>query len=230
MCGADKRGRAKKKKKKKKHILQRYYKDDKDEEDEDKEVNMYKLRAYKRSKLKYYNAVVECDTKETANRLYTQRDGMGVERTSNTLHLRFIPDDMGIVREPRDVAKKVPQEGYKAPEFETRALQYLTVKLTWDDDEPTRVMALRKRFNADELNEMDFRDYLASASSEEELDKEETQSSPERGTAPTDANSEAKSKKDKNCSLLQEVLHRRLSVFQTEAEVAVSSSIESGIF
>ncbi|XP_024401095.1 pre-rRNA-processing protein esf1 [Physcomitrium patens] len=175
--------------------------DDDDDEDEDKEVNMEKLRAYERNKLKYYYAVVECDTKETANHLYTQCDGMEFERTSNTLDLRFIPDDMKFVREPRDVAKEVPQEGYKAPEFETRALQHSTVKLTWDDDEPTRVKALRKKFNADELNEMDFRDYLASASSEE-LDEGESPSSPERGTASNDAYSGATSKKDKYRSLL----------------------------
>jgi len=132
------------------------FEDEDDDEDEDKEVNMEKLRAYEKNKLKYYYAVVECDSKETANHLYTQCDGMEFERTSNTLDLRFIPDDLTFARDPRDVAKEV-QDGYKAPEFETRALQHSTVKLTWDDDEPTRVKALRKKFNADELNEMDFR-------------------------------------------------------------------------
>lgn len=132
------------------------FEDEDDDEDEDKEVNMEKLRAYEKNKLKYYYAVVECDSKETANHLYTQCDGMEFERTSNTLDLRFIPDDMTFAREPRDIAKEV-RDGYKAPEFETRALQHSTVKLTWDDDEPTRVKALRKKFNADELNEMDFR-------------------------------------------------------------------------
>jgi hypothetical protein len=117
---------------------------------------MEKLRAYEKNKLRYYYAVVECDSKETANHLYTQCDGMEFERTSHTLDLRFIPDDMTFVREPRDVAREV-QDGYKAPEFEMRALQHSTVKLTWDDDEPTRVKALRRKFNADELNEMDFR-------------------------------------------------------------------------
>jgi hypothetical protein len=63
---------------------------------------------------------------------------------------------MKFERAPRDVATEVVG-GYKAPEFETRALQHSNVKLTWDDDEPTRVKALRRKFDADQLNEMDFR-------------------------------------------------------------------------
>lgn len=127
-----------------------------EEEEDDKELDMEKLRAYEKNKLKYYYAVVECDSKATANHLYTQCDGMEFERTSNTLDLRFIPDEMKFERAPRDVAYEVPDD-YKAPEFETRALQHSSVKLTWDDDEPTRVKALRRKFNSDQLNEMDFR-------------------------------------------------------------------------
>jgi hypothetical protein len=132
------------------------YDNDDEEEEENKEIDMEKLRAYEKNKLKYYYAVVECDSKSTADHLYKECDGMEFERTSNTLDLRFIPDDMKFTRDPRDVAKDAPDE-YKAPLFETRALQHSNVKLTWDDDEPTRVKALRRKFNSDQLNEMDFK-------------------------------------------------------------------------
>ncbi|CAM6048176.1 unnamed protein product [Sphagnum compactum] len=141
--------------------------EDEDEDEDKDEIDMEKLRRYEKDKLRYYYAVAECDSKATANSLYQQCDGLEFERTSNTLDLRFIPDDMKFERAPRDVATEV-LGGYKAPEFETRALQHSNVKLTWDDDEPTRVKALRRKFDADQLNEMDFRSYLASESEEEE--------------------------------------------------------------
>ncbi|MCO5568862.1 hypothetical protein L7F22_022564 [Adiantum nelumboides] len=120
-----------------------------------------------RSHERYYYAVVECDSKETADFLYKSCDGMEFERTSNTLDLRFIPEDMKFLNDPRDVAKEVPSD-YQAPSFETRALQHSRVKLTWDDDEPDRVKTLHQSFNAEQLNDMDFKSYLASDESDSE--------------------------------------------------------------
>ncbi|MCO5613649.1 hypothetical protein L7F22_067927 [Adiantum nelumboides] len=140
---------------------------DEDEEDADEGVNMERLRQYERDKLRYYYAVVECDSKETADFLYKFCDGMEFERTSNTLDLRFIPEDMKFLNDPRDVAKEVPSD-YQAPSFETRALQHSRVKLTWDDDEPDRVKTLHQRFDAEQLNDMDFKSYLASDESDSE--------------------------------------------------------------
>lgn len=42
------------------------------------------------------------------------------------------------------------------------------VQLTWDETDHERVTALNRKFNKDELLEMDFRAYLASSSEEEE--------------------------------------------------------------
>lgn len=59
--------------------------DDLDESDEDEvvddeaadgEVDHEKLRLYERSKLRWYYAIVECDSPETANQLYEECDGM----------------------------------------------------------------------------------------------------------------------------------------------------------
>ncbi|KAI5054768.1 hypothetical protein GOP47_0029913 [Adiantum capillus-veneris] len=141
---------------------------DEDEEDADEGLNMERLRQYERDKLRYYYAVVECNSKETADFLYRSCDGMEFERTSNTFDLRFIPDDMKFLNDPRDIAKEVPSD-YQAPLFETRALQHSKVKLTWDDDEPDRVKTLHQRFNADQLNDMDFQAYLASDDSDSEV-------------------------------------------------------------
>lgn len=56
---------------------------------------------------RYYYGVVECDSSATADYLYNACDGLEVERSSNVLDLRFIPDSMEFKHEPRDFATEV---------------------------------------------------------------------------------------------------------------------------
>ena len=44
--------------------------------------------------MKYYYAVVDCDSIETANYLYERVDGIEIEVSSSRLDLRFISDDI----------------------------------------------------------------------------------------------------------------------------------------
>ncbi|BFI25859.1 hypothetical protein AXG93_3911s1590 [Marchantia polymorpha subsp. ruderalis] len=143
-----------------------------DEDDSEDEADPEKLREYEKAKLRYYYAVAVCDSAETAACIYNSCDGLEYEKTSNTLDLRFIPDDMQFAREPKDSASDIPGD-YKPVEFETKALQHSNVKLTWDEDEPLRAKALRRKFNPDQLNEQDYRDYVASSSSDSESEPDE---------------------------------------------------------
>lgn len=55
---------------------------------------------------------MECDSSDTAGFLYKSCDGMEFERSSNTLDLRFVPDDMEFKNDPRDCAKEVDRFSY----------------------------------------------------------------------------------------------------------------------
>jgi hypothetical protein len=118
-----------------------------------------KLRQYELDKLKYYFAIVVCDSVSTASQLYQQCDGMEyevgtdyfffsgwialqfahvlVQSSSNIMDLRFVPDDVTFPNAPRDSASKVPDD-YEPPRFSVNALQLTKVDLTWDEPDPVR--------------------------------------------------------------------------------------------
>ena len=43
---------------------------------------------------RYYYAIVECDSVETAEHLYSELDGTELERSANVFDLSFVPDGM----------------------------------------------------------------------------------------------------------------------------------------
>ncbi|OWM68238.1 pre-rRNA-processing protein esf1 [Punica granatum] len=168
---------------------------DKDDENDEDEIDDEKLRAYERSRLRYYFAVVECDSTATADYLYNACDGAEFERSSNVLDLRFIPDSMEFKDPPRDVATKAPEK-YDGLDFQTRALQLSKMDLTWDEDEPDRVKTLKRKLNADQLADLELKEFLASDESGSDEDDENEN--------PTEDQSDKKDKKrEKYLALLQ---------------------------
>ncbi|THH16819.1 hypothetical protein EW146_g3892 [Bondarzewia mesenterica] len=135
---------------------------DADEYDEDA------LRKYQLERLRYYYAIVECDTVQATSHLYSELQGTELERSANVFDLSFVPDNMTFEEDPRDeVAGEDLSTDYKGLDFVTDALRHSKVKLTWDQDDPERNRVTRRNLTRKEIEENDFRAYVASSSGSE---------------------------------------------------------------
>lgn len=128
------------------------------------------LRKYELSKLRYYFAIAECDSIETANHLYDQLDMIEFGHSSMTFDLRFVPDDIDFSnRKVKDSCSKIALD-YKPTDFVVNALQHTDVKCTWDEGEKEREHKLTNISQWRQLNESDFQQYIASSDSDDDDD------------------------------------------------------------
>ena len=148
------------------------------EEEEEEEIDSssnegfdpVELRKYELKKLKYYYAVVYCDSVETANMLYNECDGLEIERTQSFMDMRFIPDELKeFPYKPKEVCDHMPANKEYVQEFKPNsALQDTKVKLTWDQNDPKREDLLYRAFHKEGFNEDDINELLVSSDSEED--------------------------------------------------------------
>lgn len=148
--------------------------DDNAEEGDD--YNMEKLRQYQLNRLKYYYAVIVCNSVAAADKIYSECDGMEYESTATKLDLRFVPDEMTFDDEPKDVCCEMPDTSKYMPRlFTTTALQQAKVELTWDENDLDR-KELNDKLASGKLSEVadqDLRKYVAYSSEEEEEEENE---------------------------------------------------------
>ncbi|KAF8525159.1 hypothetical protein BU17DRAFT_62867 [Hysterangium stoloniferum] len=143
------------------------------EEDDGNEYDEAALRNYQLERLRYYYAIVSCDTVSAAAHVYSELDGTELERSANVFDLSFVPNDMEFTDDFTDEATQDVAGSFKAVEFVTDALRHSKVKLTWDDDDPERTKVTRRTLSRKEIDESDFKAYIASSgSSGEESDAE----------------------------------------------------------
>ncbi|KAK6300288.1 hypothetical protein J4Q44_G00283860 [Coregonus suidteri] len=153
--------------------------EDPDKDTEEEKIYREKMRDYQFKRLKYYYAVVECDSLDTAAKIYQECDGFEYESSCSILDLRFVPDDVTFDEEPKDLATDVDLSAYTPKLFTSTAAATSKVELTWDETDHERVTAMNRKFNKDELLQMDFNAYLASSSDDDddedgvEMEKEE---------------------------------------------------------
>ena len=143
-----------------------------DENEDGIDYNMEKLRQYQLNRLKYYYAVIECNSVSTADKIYVECDGLEYESTATKLDLRFIPDDCSFDDdEPKDVCTELPDSSKYMPRlFTTTALQQAKVELTWDENDVERKELNDKLLSGklNEVNDHELRKYVAYSSEEEE--------------------------------------------------------------
>jgi hypothetical protein len=89
------------------------------------------VRKYEMERLLYYYGVVECDSAQTAQAIYSACDGADFGDSGNVIDLRFIPDEQEFPHPPRDEATHVPH-AYRPPDYETDALTQSHVEVRWD--------------------------------------------------------------------------------------------------
>ena len=136
-------------------------------------ISQRRLRLYELSKMKYYYAVVECDSVSTASTIYDACDGLEFEKSQNMLDLRYIPADTTFDDAPKERVDDLPTEiDFKLGE--QNPLAHSNLKVTWDEDnDDERVVLKKRKFTDGELEKMDFSAYMGSNSEESELDDDE---------------------------------------------------------
>ncbi|KHC41767.1 hypothetical protein MGQ_01057 [Candida albicans P76067] len=150
-------------------ITRKLYEEDDGKEDYDSKA----LRRYQLQRLRYYYAVVKCDSVETARSIYQNCDGTEYESTANIFDLRYVPDDMEFDDdEAKDTCSKIPSSYRPDSTFVTDALQHSKVKLTWDETPKERLTLFSRPLSQKEIEENDFKAYLASDSDESEVEKD----------------------------------------------------------
>lgn len=150
-------------------ITRKLYEEDDGKEDYDSKA----LRRYQLQRLRYYYAVVKCDSVETARLIYQNCDGTEYESTANIFDLRYVPDDMEFDDdEAKDTCSKIPSSYRPDSTFVTDALQHSKVKLTWDETPKERLTLSSRPLSQKEIEENDFKAYLASDSDESEVEKD----------------------------------------------------------
>ena len=136
-----------------------------DQTNDGEEFDTTKLRKYQLERLRYYYAIISCDTKSTAKTLYDSMDGREYLSTANFFDLRFVPDETSFDDDqPTDQCTHLPS-GYKPNDFRTEALTHSKVRLTWDDDDATRKEVQKRAFSRAEIDENDLQAYIGNNSS-----------------------------------------------------------------
>uniref|UniRef100_A0A3Q1EFC1 ESF1, nucleolar pre-rRNA processing protein, homolog (S. cerevisiae) n=1 Tax=Acanthochromis polyacanthus TaxID=80966 RepID=A0A3Q1EFC1_9TELE len=149
--------------------------DDSEDDTEEERVYREKMRDYQFKRLKYFYAVVECDSVKTSAKIYEECDGYEYESSCSVLDLRYVYPTTNKQQMPSEaVTSQCLLYTSVCPHvFRDVAVSSLKiVQLTWDETDHERVTALNRKFNKNQLLDMDFNAYLASSSEEEEEEEE----------------------------------------------------------
>ncbi|CAI5740696.1 unnamed protein product [Peronospora destructor] len=190
-----------------------------------------KLRKYELQKLRYYYAIVTCDSVKTASTIFDQCDQLEYETSSNVLDLRYVPDDTTFTNTPKESCDSVPDR-YKPTIFATLALQQTDVKLTWEEDDDQRLELLTRPADWKDAHDDDFKAYLASDVSDASEAEDGTDNSDEEKEADgnTDVTAPDSKKKSKKEAKIKKLRNRyRSMLLGSDAEDDDRDAVEGGL-
>uniref|UniRef100_A0AC34RMI5 NUC153 domain-containing protein n=1 Tax=Panagrolaimus sp. JU765 TaxID=591449 RepID=A0AC34RMI5_9BILA len=146
-----------------------------DDSKKDKEAaEVEAVRHYQFERMKYYYAIAEFDSIETATHIYEQCDRMEYESSGIQLDLRFVPDETTFdeerLREGVEFDSMNPSK-FKPSRF-TGSFASTRPKLTWDEDNRERKEKLGKAAKENLDNLSDFDDLVAGSDEDDEPDKD----------------------------------------------------------
>ncbi|KAL3658310.1 hypothetical protein V7S43_016698 [Phytophthora oleae] len=186
-----------------------------------------KLRKYELQKLRYYYAVVTCDSVKTASAIFDQCDQLEYETSSNVLDLRYVPDDTAFANTPKDSCDSVPDR-YKPAIFATLALQQTDVKLTWEEDDDQRLELLTRPSDWKDAHDDDFKAYLASDVSDASEAENDSDSDEEEADSKAEAAPDSKKKAKKEAKIKKLRNRYRSMLLGSDAEDEDDDSVPEG--
>ncbi|KAK0464875.1 uncharacterized protein EV420DRAFT_1759641 [Desarmillaria tabescens] len=122
------------------------------------DLNEDALRKYQLERLRYYYAIITCNSVDAASHIYDELEGTELERSANVFDLSFVPEDMVFKGEFRDEATEDSVATYKGLDFATDALRHSKLR--------------GRTLSRKEIEDGHFNSYLASSSSESEGEDE----------------------------------------------------------
>ena len=96
------------------------------------------LRKYEVNKMKYFFAIVYCNSIKTASRLIEENQGLEFELTNIKLNMSCVDDELEFPNKPKDIATEVPVNYEFNSSNISRALNHSTVRLSWDQTDKKR--------------------------------------------------------------------------------------------
>jgi hypothetical protein len=124
-------------------------------DENDNEANLARLRKYEINKMKYFYAIVTCNKRSTAAKIYEEYNGFEFELTSLKLSMSYVAKGQEFPQKVKEVCTEVPSTYNFDPNRVSRALNHSTVKLTWDQTDPTRNHRLSTNYK--KLTSTDFK-------------------------------------------------------------------------
>jgi len=114
--------------------------------------------------MKYFYAIVTCDSIETASKLYSEMNDFEFELSNIRLDLRIVPPDLKFPHPPKETVSELPKN-FESKFEQMGAKNHTLVNLSWEETDPKRFKFLTKRLSKEKLDEIDYKDYMASSNS-----------------------------------------------------------------